>query len=96
VAKCFGKTAFVDNEKLFEVDDEGYNREVLKLTKTNEDLQILQSTSGMSSPNKGGRDRSESRKKSPSKKKKGKKGSRVSKFVGIQEVQAETFDILEK
>ena len=28
--ECFEKTSFVDTAKLYQVDDEGYNREVLK------------------------------------------------------------------
>ena len=80
----------MDTEKLYQVDDEGYNREVLKLTKTNDDLQVLLGASGPSSPL--GR---ESKKKSP-KKKKGKKGGRASKFQAVNAVKAETFDNWEK
>ena len=70
--KVFANTQLVDKDSLYNVDMESYNREVLKITKENEDL--IES----GSPLKGKKQESAISKKkaSPVKKKKGGKGKK--------------------
>ena len=88
----FGNTNLVDKEGLYNVDDDGFRREVLKETKTNEDLNIESSRGSIMSPLKSEKNKSLSKQKAKSPVKKGKKGKR-GKDDGFQFqiVEAETF-----
>lgn len=91
VASCFTSSGYVDTEKLYQVDQEGFNREVLKQIKENDDLTMLMK--GTSSPNISAGDKS--KRKSP-KKKRARKAGKSPVLERLVKVQPQTFERLEQ
>ena len=93
VNQCFVETGFVDSEKTYQVDQEGFNREVLKIIKENDDIKaLMNSTAGSqgataekSKPKKGS---------SPKKKKGGKKAGKKPTDPRLL-IESKTFEHLE-
>ena len=94
--RCFVGTGFVDTERLYQVDQEGFNRDVLekekkmKQMKENDDLTVFMHAS----PSTPATDKA-SKRKSP-KKKKAKKGAKSAAIGAEAGVLPEVFEKLEK
>ena len=91
--KCFVATGFVDSEKTYQVDQEGFNREVLKIIKENDDIKaLMNSTAGSQGATA---DKSKAKKGSSPKKKKG--GKKASKKLTDPRllIESKTFEKLE-
>ena len=93
VNRCFVGTGFVDSEKTYQVDQEGFNREVLKIIKENDDIKaLMNSTAGSQGAIA---DKSKAKKGASPKKKKG--GRKAGKKITDPRllIESKTFEKLE-